>query len=275
MPFSINLLFENDVFKTLQNYFRIRKAQNYVAQRFVMMILHLSSGLMSFILESQNIENSIFTGKDKRGKHALMLHYWPDMLQKSIPYFYRMKTILISICALSILILTGCSTSRKTAKPAEANSADILSKVVIKNKVPVRFVNTKEVSANDLVDFAETLIGIKYKYGSTIKEKGFDCSGFINYVFNHFKISVPRSSVDFTNAGTEVPVKDSKPGDLILFTGSDANSGVVGHMGIITENKRGELQFIHASESRGVMISGMNSYFLQRFVKVNRVFTIF
>lgn len=186
-----------------------------------------------------------------------------------------MKTILISVCALSILILTGCSASRKTSRPVVANSSDIRSTVVIKNKVTARTVNTKDVSTNDLVDFAETLIGIKYKYGSMIKEKGFDCSGFINYVFNHFKISVPRSSVDFTNTGIEVPVKDSKRGDLVLFTGSDANSGVVGHMGIITENKRGELQFIHASESRGVMISGMNSYFLPRFVKVNRIFTIF
>lgn len=186
-----------------------------------------------------------------------------------------MKTILIYLCVFTILILTGCSASRKTSRPTEANSSDIRSTVVIKNKVPARFVNTKNVPADELVDFAETLIGVRYKYGSMIKEKGFDCSGFINYVFNHFKISVPRSSVDFTNAGTEVPVKESRRGDLILFTGSDASSGVVGHMGIITENKKGELQFIHASESRGVMISGMNSYFLPRFVKVNRVFTIF
>lgn len=186
-----------------------------------------------------------------------------------------MKTILISFCVLSILILTGCSASRKTSRPVVANSSDIRSTVVIKNKVPARAVNTKEVSADELVDFAETLIGVKYKYGSMIKEKGFDCSGFINYVFGHFNISVPRTSSDFTNAGTEVPVKDSRRGDLILFTGSNANSGVVGHMGIVTENKKGDLQFIHASESRGVMISGMNSYFLPRFVKVNRVFRIF
>jgi cell wall-associated NlpC family hydrolase len=79
-------------------------------------------------------------------------------------------------------------------------------------------------------------------------------------------------TVDFTNAGKEVPVKNSMPGDLILFTGSDAKSGIVGHMGIIVSNKNGVLKFIHASSSRGVMISGMDSYFLPRFVKVNRVF---
>ena len=184
----------------------------------------------------------------------------------------NMKTILFFAGFISILILTGCSASRKTAKPEEVNSSDIRSSVVIKNKVPARKINTRNVEANDVVNFAETLIGIKYKYGSAIKEKGFDCSGFINYVFNHFNISVPRSSVDFTNAGKEVPIKYSKPGDIILFTGSNAKSGVVGHMGIITENKSGNLKFIHASESRGVMISGMNSYFIPRFVKVNRIF---
>jgi hypothetical protein len=78
--------------------------------------------------------------------------------------------------------------------------------------------------------------------------------------------------VDFTNTGKEVNLKNSLPGDIILFTGSNANSGVVGHMGIITENKKGTIKFIHASESRGVMISGMNSYFIPRFVKVNRIF---
>jgi cell wall-associated NlpC family hydrolase len=186
-----------------------------------------------------------------------------------------MKTIQFYCCIISIIILTGCSASRKSSKPITTNTGDIRSVVVIKNKVPERTISTKDVSATEVVDFAETLIGIKYKYGSTDKEKGFDCSGFVNYVFNHFNISVPRVSKDFTNVGTEITIKNSKPGDLILFTGSDANSGVVGHLGIITENKNGDLKFIHASESRGVIISGMNSYFIPRFVKVNRVFSIF
>jgi murein DD-endopeptidase / murein LD-carboxypeptidase len=184
-----------------------------------------------------------------------------------------MKTVLFFIGIISILFLSSCSSSRKVyATREEANSATIKSTVVIKKKVPARTINTKNVTPDELVDFAETLIGVKYKYGSVVKEKGFDCSGFINYVFNHFKISVPRVSYDFTNAGKEIPVKDSKRGDIILFTGSDPKSGVVGHMGIITDNTKGELKFIHAAESSGVMISGMNAYFVPRFVKVNRVF---
>jgi len=171
-----------------------------------------------------------------------------------------------------IIILTGCSATRRSGVTETAKSGEIKSTVKIKKYVTPRVVNTKNVAPAELVEFAETLIGVKYKYGSMIKENGFDCSGFINYVFNHFKIYVPRTTVDFTNAGKEIPIEKSKPGDLILFTGSDAGSGIVGHMGIIVDNKNGDLKFIHASSSRGVMISGMNSYFVPRFVKVNRVF---
>lgn len=187
-----------------------------------------------------------------------------------------MKIISACILLSIIVVATGCSSTRKsTVAPPTSNAADIRSRVVIKKKVAPVSIQTKNISATELVKFAQTLIGVKYKYGSSDKKNGFDCSGFITYVFDHFNIKVPRRSLDFTNAGKEVSLKDSRPGDLILFTGSDAKSGEVGHMGIITENKNGWIQFIHASTSRGVMISGMNSYFVPRYVKTNRIFRVF
>ncbi len=187
-----------------------------------------------------------------------------------------MKSLLSFTLIGFLIFVTGCSTSRKSSGKQEvAKSTDIKSTVVIKKNVPARTIHTGNVSAEDVVAFAETLIGTRYLYGSSIKEKGFDCSGFITYVFTHFKIQVPRVSSDFTNAGEEIPISNSKKGDIILFTGSDAKSGVVGHMGIITQNNKGNVEFIHAATSRGVMISGMNSYFVPRFVKVNRIFGVF
>ncbi|MDP4284418.1 MAG: C40 family peptidase [Bacteroidota bacterium] len=186
-----------------------------------------------------------------------------------------MKNILYFTSLISIFIITGCSTSRKLNKPAETKTSEIRSTIIIKKKVPSYAIDTKNISANKIVAFAEKLIGTKYAYGSAIKENGFDCSGFISYVFNHFKISVPRISSDFTNTGAEIPIEKSKRGDIILFAGTNPKSGVVGHMGIITENKKGEIKFIHASVSKGVMISEMNSYFIPRFVKVNRIFSVF
>ena len=171
-----------------------------------------------------------------------------------------------------LIIMQSCVSSRKATTAGNVNSWDVKSQVEIKKNVPRRTISVRDVDPAELTAFAETLVGTAYKYGSAKKENGFDCSGFINYVFNHFKISVPRTTVDFTNAGREVSIKESKKGDLILFTGSDAAGGVVGHMGIVTENKKNNFSFIHASTSSGVIVSALNSYFIPRFVKVIRVF---
>jgi cell wall-associated NlpC family hydrolase len=130
-----------------------------------------------------------------------------------------------------------------------------------------------KMEQSQLVSFAKTLIGVHYKYASTDPSYGFDCSGFISYVFNHFGITVPRSSVDFTNYGKEISLSDAKPGDLILFTGTDSTTHVVGHMGIVTENINGGLQFIHSTSGKayGVTISPLDGYYAERFVKVIRV----
>lgn len=125
----------------------------------------------------------------------------------------------------------------------------------------------------DFVNYAKTLIGVPYKYASTDPAVGFDCSGFITYVFNHFNLSVPRSSVDFTNYGRSITKEEAQPGDLILFTGTNENERIVGHMGIITENTD-SLRFIHSTSGKanGVTITALNEYYMKRFVKVISVF---
>jgi cell wall-associated NlpC family hydrolase len=186
--------------------------------------------------------------------------------------YFKWIIVIISI----LFFLQSCSTTRRNKSSATAHEVPIKSRKLnnVNSTVPPVIINTKNVVADSVVDFAKKLIGIKYKFGSSIKKQGFDCSGFITYVFNHFKIQVPRISKDFTNAGTPVFLDESKPGDLILFTGTDTNGWVVGHMGIITQNENGRLQFIHSASGKsiGVIISGMSKYFETRLVKVIRVF---
>ena len=138
---------------------------------------------------------------------------------------------------------------------------------------PGEVIDTRNVHPHDIVNFAETLIGIPYRYGSTDPKVGFDCSGFITHVFNHFHISVPRSSIDFTNVGKEIPVTSAKRGDIILFTGTDSTERFVGHMGIIVSNTD-TLKFIHSTSGKayGVTISPLSNYYKGRFVKTIRVF---
>lgn len=138
---------------------------------------------------------------------------------------------------------------------------------------PTTGINTKNVQPAAVVAFAKTQLGVPYRYGSTNPSVGFDCSGFITYVFNHFGIAVPRSSIDFTHEGQEVPAAAAKPGDLILFTGTNPQERFVGHMGIVVSNAD-TLRFIHATSGKqyGVTITPLNGYYKGRFVKTIRVF---
>ena len=184
-----------------------------------------------------------------------------------------MKFFVRTVYYLSIIfLLAACGASRRSA------AVTTYSKPVIKEHPSSAgkkiIIDTKKTDPASVVYFAKTLIGTPYKYGSVVKEQGFDCSGFITYVFNHFNIQVPRVSKDFTNAGTNISLNESKKGDLILFTGSDTTGWIVGHMGMITENENGVVKFIHSSSGKsiGVIISSLSNYYALHFVKVIRIF---
>ena len=72
-------------------------------------------------------------------------------------------------------------------------------------------INTGSTIPDSVVAFGKSLVGTPYLYASSDPAKGFDCSGFITYVFNQFGIAVPRSSVDFTDVGLEVPREFAAP----------------------------------------------------------------
>ncbi|WP_051189708.1 C40 family peptidase [Daejeonella oryzae] len=135
-------------------------------------------------------------------------------------------------------------------------------------------IKTGNTNPDELVSFANTLTGIPYKYGSINPNEGFDCSGFITYVFNRFGIAVPRSSKDFNEVERKISLKESKPGDLILFTGTDSTIREVGHMGIIASNDGSEIRFIHSTSGKayGVTTTPLNKYYQGRFVKALRIF---
>lgn len=158
---------------------------------------------------------------------------------------------------------TGVKQSGEGQIPRKQVSADTFKKA-----------DTLPVSPDSLVAFARTLLGVPYVYASTDPAKGFDCSGFITYVFSHFKMRVPRSSVNFTDYGKPISLHDAKPGDLILFTGTDSAVRIVGHMGIVESIKKDTLYFIHSSSGKanGVVISPLGKYYRGRFVKTIRVF---
>jgi len=139
---------------------------------------------------------------------------------------------------------------------------------------PPGAIDTKNVHPEALMRFSETLIGIPYVYASTNPQVGFDCSGFITYVFNNFNIKVPRSSIDFTDVGKTITVEQAKRGDIILFTGTNPAERHVGHMGLIVSNGADGIKFIHSTSGKAmsVAVTPLSDYYKSRFVKVIRIF---
>lgn len=213
-------------------------------------------------------------------KGLLNNNLWPENCA-----FLKMgnKKILTNKVLIAAVFFTGCADDAKqsaqeprqeTVRATTSAREDSVPKKTTPVLLPPGKVETMTTNPAEILDFARTLIGTPYLYASTDPEQGFDCSGFITYVFNHFNISVPRSSVDFTNYGTEIPVGQAKPGDLILFTGTDSTIRIVGHMGIVESLNDDKLCFIHSTsgKAKGVVITPMEKYYKSRFVKVIRVF---
>ena len=132
---------------------------------------------------------------------------------------------------------------------------------------------TGSVSADSLLEFARSLIGTRYLSRSSNPLHGFDCSGFVSYVFKKFNFDVPRSSCDFINIGQKIKLEDARPGDIILFTGTKKRSRRIGHIAIVYSTENDEIQFIHSTSGKehGVTITDMDATYKRRFVQVIRL----
>lgn len=121
------------------------------------------------------------------------------------------------------------------------------------------------VNSSELVATAKDLIGIKYRGGGTTKA-GFDCSGFVSYVYKDVGVGLPRTSSGMYSSGSKVNKSDLSSGDLVFFNTSGKG---VSHVGIYI----GDGKFIHSSSSKGVSIAKINDpyYWGKRYVGAKRV----
>jgi len=125
-------------------------------------------------------------------------------------------------------------------------------------------------TSNKIMDFAKSLIGTRYRYASSNPEVGFDCSGFVSYVYKQFGFNGARSSADFAQKGKAIKLADAKVGDVLVFTGSNSRVRRPGHVGIIYSiDEEGKIKFIHSSsgKAKGVTITDLEGYYKNRFLK--------
>jgi cell wall-associated NlpC family hydrolase len=161
----------------------------------------------------------------------------------------------VFLLALITVFLASCGSSRKTA-----------DSVVIGNSKTS--VSSRKISK--VVKHAKTFEGTRYKFGGTDK-RGMDCSGLVYISFKEEQIGLPRISRDMATKGVRIKLKETEEGDLVFFR-TDKNKNVINHVGLVLQNKKGVIKFIHSTTSRGVIISSMEEkYWKNAFVQVRRM----
>src|ERR1700759_429654 len=106
-------------------------------------------------------------------------------------------TLIILLCIATVFVNTA--NAAKFRPPHKS----LIGKVL----------DTYDISPDSILHFAESLIGTRYRSASSDPLRGFDCSGFVSYVFKSFNFNVPRSSCEFISIGEKIRLEDAKPGD--------------------------------------------------------------
>lgn len=168
----------------------------------------------------------------------------------------------LSIAFAMIFLLASCSSRHAVVKRGgKETQREIVSDVnhSLKNLRGMR---------REIVKEALSWEGTPYKYASADKVEGTDCSGMVLRVYETVaQVKLPRNSGKQSEFCETIRMKDLQPGDLVFFaTGKDPSR--VSHVGVMLD----ENHFIHASTSKGVVISDITTPYYQRtFICCGRV----
>jgi len=171
--------------------------------------------------------------------------------------------------------LSSCKSSKrakvitKKSDQVESSTKKTRSSKRKSTKVPESSESTYSL-AETIINTAKEYNGVRYKYGGTTS-KGMDCSGLITTAFKKENIELPRTSLAMSKEGKRIDLDDVQKGDLLFFQ-TNKSKKVVNHVGLVVETQPGLIEFIHATSSKGVLISSLNqNYWRLAFYEARRV----
>jgi len=174
------------------------------------------------------------------------------------PLIRAMRIVYTLLTAL-LLAASGLAHAEETAL-SEPRSEAAASETQTGTQAPDK--------TQDLLLYALSLNGTRYKFGGRSAESGFDCSGFVGYVYDKAAgLSLPRTASAISQAGAQIDKSELQPGDLVFF---NTLRRAFSHVGIYL----GDNRFIHASSSRrgDVMVSDLSEkYWSKRFDGARRL----
>jgi len=167
---------------------------------------------------------------------------------------FRAKLLLPLFVLFVIFLLSSCSSSKDYLSNTRRSKLKISRKSTVKNHYSNRV---------KIADYAENFIKTPYRYAGKTPD-GFDCSGFTSFVFRNYGIEIGSSSREQAKAGRSKKMGLVDRGDLLFF----GNKNKVSHVGMVYAVENDEIMMIHASSSRGVMISNLSTseYWKKKFL---------
>ena len=169
------------------------------------------------------------------------------------------------------LLITCCIAAAGVTGAHAAPQNDELDKFLTKhNSVLTQLQQASDnvrSSTSDLIGQAMAFLGVNYRYGGTSAETGFDCSGFVRYVFNQAaSLTLPHSALAISQLGKSIPKSELAPGDLVFFK---TVKNAISHVGIYMGNNR----FIHSPSAGGnVRVESMQEgYWAKRYSGAQRL----
>jgi len=128
---------------------------------------------------------------------------------------------------------------------------------------------------DSVLNYGKHLIGRRYRYGGS-SPSGFDCSGFISYIFRKYGYSFPHSSREYVHVGEFISkdsIRNVQRGDILLFKGRNWKSRRIGHVSIVVEANENEILMLHSCCDKGVAIENYLTapYYLKRLVGIRRL----
>jgi murein DD-endopeptidase / murein LD-carboxypeptidase len=141
--------------------------------------------------------------------------------------------------------------------------------VVINSSNNLITCDDSELLIDLLINASIDNIGSPYRYGGTTKS-GFDCSGLLYTTFKNHNIILPRTSSEMSKVGKDIRLSNAKKGDLIFF--STNGKGTINHVGLIVDVKNDDVQFVHSSTQKGVIVSSTKeAYYKKAYISARRI----
>lgn len=168
-------------------------------------------------LKAANEKELADLNKQKADENSLIA----QLKQQETKYSAQLAADQAAVAA-SMATIKQIRSSAPSLKSSTTKSGNSVSSVVASR-------GGASVSSNLILAYASNFLGVPYVWGGTTPS-GFDCSGYVQYVFAHFGINLPRVSEDQQNVGKYVSRSDLQPGDLVFF-GNPAH-----HVGIYVGN---------------------------------------